>query len=202
VFLLLCQPDFLRKPYRAIAQAARVALGVVGRVLADLAEQKYIVGGTGQWRFLEPERLFDQWVAFYPAQLRPKLGARRFTADDPTWWRHADLIETRARWGGEVAAELRTGQLRAATFTVYVPLDHMNAFIAKHAIQHRWRADPKGEIEVLERFWEFDTEHDAFMCMAPAPLVYADLIATMDPRNREVAKALRGDALAAILGAT
>jgi hypothetical protein len=202
VFLLLCQPDYLRRPYREIAKAAGVALGVVGRVLKDLAEQKYIVGGTGQWRFLEPERLFDQWVAFYPAQLRPKLGARRFTADDPVWWQRAELTTNRACWGGEVGAELLTGLLQPATFTVYVPGDHMNAFIAQHAMKHRWRADPKGEIEVLDRFWTFDTPHDVLKGTAPAALVYADLIATMDPRNREVAKALRGEALAAILGAT
>lgn len=201
VFLLLCQPEYLRMPYRAIAQAAGVALGVVGRVLADLAEQGYIIGGTGKWRMVEPERLFDQWVAFYPAQLRPKLGARRFTAADAAWWKDVDLTGTRARWGGEVAADRLTGLLQPAACTVYVPGDEMQAFIAEHAVRHRWRADPRGEIEVLERFWTFDTAHDAPKATAPAPLVYADLLAKMDPRNREVAQALRRDALATVLGA-
>jgi hypothetical protein len=201
IFLLLCQPDYLRAPYRAVAKAAGVALGVVGRVLADLADQGYIVGGTGKWRFVEPERLFDQWVALYPARLRPKLGARRFTAANAAWWKDVDLTATRARWGGEVGADRLTGLLQPATFTVYVPPEAMNAFIGEQAMRHRWRADPRGEIEVLERFWTFDTAHDVLKATAPAPLVYADLLATLDPRNREVAQALRSDALAAILGA-
>jgi hypothetical protein len=202
VFLLLCQPQYLGAPYRAIAQAAGVALGVVGRVLKDLAEQRYIVGGTGQWRFLEPERLFDKWVAFYPAQLRPKLGARRFTTANAAWWKGVNFAQTHARWGGEVAADLLTGLLQPAAVTVYVPAGEIHFFIGRNAMQYHWRADPRGEIEVLERFWTFDTPHDVLKGTAPAPLVYADLIATMDPRNREVAQALRKEALAPILNAT
>jgi hypothetical protein len=47
------------------------------------------------------------------------------------------------------------------------------------------RRDTNGNVEVLRRFWTFDNEDAA---LAPAPLVYADLMATGDGRCIETAK--------------
>ena len=55
---------------------------------------------------------------------------------------------------------------------------------------HRLRADPQGQVETLEAFWKLpgaDTAPD----LVPPLLVYADLMATLDPRNLEVAKQIR-----------
>jgi hypothetical protein len=59
--------------------------------------------------------------------------------------------------------------------------------LTKLVVDHKLRADPKGEIEVLETFWDFpptDNRPD----VVPPLLVYADLLATMDPRNHETAR--------------
>lgn len=199
VFALLCQPELLNAPYRAIARAAGVALGAVGRVLDDLEDQRFIVGGTQHWKLLEPERLFDQWVTYYPAQLRPKLRPRRFTAERKDWWQHAEIDRRTARWGGEIAADRLTQMLQPALATLYVRKDAANAFIAEMAPRYRWRADPRGEIEVLETFWNFDDATADPLAIVPTPLVYADLIATMDPRNREIAAMIRKQALANVM---
>lgn len=199
IFALLCKPELLNAPYRAIARAAGVALGAVGRVLDDLEDQRFIVGGTQYWKLLEPERLFDQWVTYYPAQLRPKLRPRRFTAERRDWWQHAQLDRHAARWGGEIAADRLTHMLQPAAATLYVRKDATNALIAEFALRYRWRADPRGEIEVLEMFWNFDDEVADPMEIVPPPLVYADLIATMDPRNREIAGLIRERALANVM---
>ena len=56
--------------------------------------------------------------------------------------------------------------------------------------QHRLRADPQGTIEILDAFWNFQLEGPQ-PDLVPPLLVYADLMATLDPRNLEVAKRIR-----------
>jgi hypothetical protein len=66
------------------------------------------------------------------------------------------------------------------------------------AAANRWRADPDGNIEVLDAFWNLP-EEDAHPDVVPPILAYADLAGTLDPRNLEVARMIRnqyiGDAL-------
>jgi len=194
VFLLLCKADYLNAPQREIARAAGVALGAVGRVFQDLADQKYIIGRPGAWRYLEPLRLLDHWTTLYPTVLRPRLHARRFTTDVQEWWQQATLDGTGGLWGGEVAADRITHHLKPAAFTLYAPAAELRTLVAALAQRHRWRADPQGEIEVLETFWNFPAD-PAHPDVVPAPLIYADLLATVDPRNREVAQLLRATAI-------
>ncbi len=52
--------------------------------------------------------------------------------------------------------------------------------------------DPDGDIEILAKFWDFEDEWRG-RGLAPLPLVYADLIATGDPRNIETARNLYED---------
>lgn len=190
IFLLLCRPDMLNAPYREIARAAGVALGAVGPTLQNLTARQYLIGGPGKRHLVEPIRLFDEWVMNYPTRLRPKLKARRFTALNGDWWKQANLADTGAFWGGEVAADRLTNHLKPATITIYVPPTVTRQFTATAAGRYRLRDDPKGNIEILETFWNFpaDTKRPDIV---PAPLVYADLVATLDPRNLEIAAMVR-----------
>jgi hypothetical protein len=90
-FSLLCRPDLLNTNYRAIAAAAKVALGTVVPVMKDLQERRLIQAGThGELRLADPRRTLEEWVTRYPTTLRPKLHARSFEADAQTL-RTADL---------------------------------------------------------------------------------------------------------------
>jgi hypothetical protein len=189
-FLLLCRPDLLNAPYREIAAAAGVALGAVGPALQNLTDRQYLIGGPGKRHLVEPVKLFEEWVMNYPTRLRPKLKARRFTAATQDWWKGADLKDTGAFWGAEVAADKLTNHLKPATCTLYVRPYLTKQFIATTAERYRWRADLKGNIEILEAFWKFPTD-PRWPDVVPAPLVYADLVATLDPRNLEVAELVR-----------
>lgn len=190
VFVLLCKPQLLNAPYREIVTAAGVALGAVGWVFFDLQGRGYINGGLRKRnrRLLEPARLFDEWVTNFPTKLRPRLNPRRFEALDPDWWKTTRL-GAGARWGGEVAAAKLTGYLKPATYTIYV--DPNNAAGALNALvrQHRLRAAPHGNVEILDAFWNFEPQDPPDV--VPPILVYADLMATLDPRNLEVAKRIR-----------
>lgn len=191
VFALLDNPNMVAAPYREIAKAARVALGTVGDVLADLEERGHLAPEPpGPRRLLAPDRLQDEWVTHYPIKLRPKLNARRFTAPTPDWWREQDVRQHNAWWGGEVAAEKLTGYLKAARGTLYVDGKPDRLILA-----NRLRPDVNGEIEILEAFWATDEPRQSGD-IAPPLVVYADLVATTDPRNIETANLIRDQYLA------
>ncbi len=192
VFALLCKPELLNAPYRAIVEAAGVALGAVGGVLLDLARRGYIAGGKQQRNrcFLETHRLIDEWVTNYPIHLRPKLNPRRFRAKNPGWWKNAELPEG-AYWGGEVAADRLTDDLKPATYTIYLDPADGRQTLAQLAATHRFKADPEGEIELLSTFWHLKLDN-ARPDLVPPLLVYADLIGQLDPRNLEAATQVRG----------
>jgi hypothetical protein len=187
----LCRPELLNAPYRTIADAAGVALGTVGWVLLDLQARGHLLAGkaNGARQLLEPRRLVDEWVTNYPIKLRPKLNARRFRAPDPNWWKTAAL-PTGAYWGGEPAADRLTGNLKPGTVTVYLAPERARANLDALVAAHRLRADPGGEIEVLDAFWHFYAA-PADPALAPPLLVYADLVATMDARALETARIVR-----------
>jgi hypothetical protein len=190
VFALLNMPNLAAAPYREIAKAARVALGTVGDVLADLEARGYLAPEKpGPRRLLAPERLQDEWVTHYPVKLRPKLNARRFIAPAHDWWRNLDIGQYHACWGGEIAAGKLTGYLKPERCTIY-----MDGKADKLILANRLRPDVNGEIEILETFWptaEARQQNGIDNDIAPPLLVYADLMATADPRNIETAQLIR-----------
>ena len=192
IFALLCRPELLNAPYREIKQAAGIALGAVGGVFADLAARGYTtaVKGKGGRRLLEPQRLIDEWVAHYPVKLRPKLNPRRFHAAVPNWWQKTDITKYGAQWGGEIAADKLTAHLKPNTVTLYMRPANARRHLTQLVVDHQLRADPAGEIEVLDTFWDLpqDLTHPD---LVPPLLVYADLLATMDPRNHETARMIQ-----------
>jgi hypothetical protein len=52
------------------------------------------------------------------------------------------------------------------------------------------RADPEGELEVLDAFWGLPAD-PAYPDLVPSILIYADLVASVDPRNLEAAKLVK-----------
>jgi hypothetical protein len=199
VFALLCQPELVNAPYRDLKQAAGIALGAVGWVFFDLNARGFAVGGKkkGDRRILVRQRLIDEWVINYPIKLRPKLNAKRFHAPDLYWWRQTDITQYGAQWGGEVAADKLTGYLKPNTVTIYMRPENARQNLTKLVAENRLRADPEGEIEVLDMFWDFPIDENR-PDIVPPLLVYADLLATMDPRNHETAKMINAQELHAV----
>jgi hypothetical protein len=190
-FVVLCRPELLNAPYREIAEAAGVALGTVGWAFFGLEHRGYLAAAPQRQNrhLLEPTRLLDEWVTNFPIRLRPKLNPRRFRAPDLDWWQQGNLPYG-GHWGGEVAAAKLTNYLKPATGIIY--LDPANAREALAALvqNYRLRADPEGNVEILDAFWKLP-EKDMPRDVVPPLLVYADLMATLDPRNLEVAKQIR-----------
>jgi hypothetical protein len=181
-FALACRPALIQTTYREIAARAGVALGTVGPVIKDLEERGFLrFQGRPERKLLDPARMVEEWVTHYPITLRPKLHPKRFRAD-PERLQVTDLLHQHAYWGGEPAAEKLTRYLKPAEFTIYA-----REPIAKLIAAGRMRAEPTGNVEILDAFWNFDADKD-FPDVVPPLLAYADLLATRDGRNAEAAK--------------
>lgn len=192
VFALLCQPELTQASYREIVEAAGVSLGAVGKVFEQLQTRGFVTDVDSRYgrRPLEFGRLLEEWAALYPAILRPKLGARRFRAQEPTWWASFQPPSQIAWWGGEVAAERLTDYLKPAIQTLYVT-PGAKAEVTRHLVQtYRMRPDPEGTVEILDAFWRFPTTAPR-VDVVPPELVYADLLLSLDSRCLEVARAIR-----------
>jgi hypothetical protein len=194
VFAFLCRPELVTASYREIADVVGVALGTVGWVINGLKDAGLIFeyGHKKGREIVEYKRLLDRWVETYPEKLRPKAHIGDFQAEDPYWWQGFDIKEFHGYWGGEVAAAYYTQYLKPAVATVYLPKQEKSKFLART----RLRAVPEamlegsGRVRLYQVFWRDVTL--AFLDIAkpgvvPPVLVYADLIATADPRNLEAA---------------
>lgn len=194
IFALLCNPGLEQKPYREIARVTKTALGTIDWTMKDLRLIGHLLemGKAGR-RIVKRESLFDKWVAAYPQQLRPKQLIGRFVAQDPDWWRNADLLDFNALWGGETAAAIETGYLKPEIVTVYLE-EQLNELI----LHFKLKRDPQGTIEIFKQFWHFQLEEQKGLTV-PLPLIYADLLATGEDRNVETANVLRENKLARYL---
>jgi hypothetical protein len=182
VFTLLCEPRLLNATYRELATAARVALGTVGPVIKDLENRKHLTRGITPRRILNPDRLFEEWVAAFPTVLRPKLNARRFRAPEPNWTDQVALGRYGAYWGGEVAAKKLLHHLQPATATIYT-----TEMPRQLIIDQRLRADMNGDVEILDVFWNTERVH-GIDDIVPPVLAYADLFTTTEGRDIEAAR--------------
>ena len=185
VFALLCNPGLENAPYRDIAEKAMVALGTVCWTMDDLKRFGYFIDIPQQKRkLINREGLLQKWVNDYPVQLRPKKVIGRYRADDWNWWRNAEIKDIEAFWGSEVAANILTEYLKPQIITVYT-----NRPIGRLLLKNKIKQDPRGNIEILNAFWNFETKwlrND----LVPPLLIYADLLATGDARNIETARVI------------
>jgi hypothetical protein len=197
MFALLTKPELLRASYREIVDVAGVALGAVGWVFKNLEKRGLITSPDEQHgrQLLEPGRMLDDWTANYPIKLRPKLNARRFHAPDPQWWQSINPVELNAWWGGEIAADQMTGMLKPSTQTLYITPHAIKSTVETLVKQYRLRPDPQGSIELLDAFWNVPRS-ESQPGLAPPALVYADLVASLDSRNLEIAKTIREKVIA------
>jgi hypothetical protein len=190
VFALLCNDWLINGTYREIQKAAGVALGTVGPTLTGLQNRGFIVTGRHGRQLVEHGRLAAEWLGFYKGILRGKLNPRRYNLphDIPDRWKLIEPRQYGAQWGGEPAAAMMNGYLRPHRFTLYFDKKDRQQGFERLAKDFRLKPDPLGELEVLDKFWDFDDQNNP--TTVPPLLVYADLTATLDPRNLEAAHQL------------
>lgn len=195
LYAFLCHPGLEQSTYRDIAAMTGTALGTVSRVMHDLLQMGFMVdmGAKGR-RILKKKDLLEQWTVAYPQQLRPKMFVGTYKADRQDWWRDLDVTAFDAQWGGEPAAAKITQYLKPEQFTIYT-----GERIQELILRNKLRKDPRGDVEVVRRFWTFDPKDTRKETVHPL-LVYADLIATANDRNIETARMIYERELAGLIG--
>jgi hypothetical protein len=197
IYAFLCNPVLVLEPYRYIADTAGVALGTVGWLMKELKELGYLLDmGRNGCRLIRKEELLNRWVTAYPDRLKPKLLVG-FYVGDTGWWQGRILDPELGLWGGEVAAARLTENLKPQVITVYTtPMKHNRILL-----ECRLRKAPDGDIEVYEKFWETREPYNEQHADLVHPiLIYADLVATGNQRNIEIAKRIYEQHIVRLVG--
>lgn len=190
IYAFLCNPELVTAPYREIAERADVALGTVGWVITDLKDMGFLAGRASKddRQLQNLRKLLDRWVETWPENLQRKQLIGEFIVKDPYWWKQVDIKKYHGYWGGEIAGAKYTDYLRPEIATVYLQGDNYKQLIMDQrlgkATLRNLQAD--GWVRLYKAFWH-DKENGQTDIVHPV-LAYADLIATGDPRNREVAQ--------------
>lgn len=182
IFALLCRPGLVTQTHEKIKEATGVGLATINRLIHAFEREAFIMRLKGRpRRLVRKKELLEQWVVAYPQRLRPKLMIGRFTARQEGWWTNIDPTDYDAQWGGEIAADRLTHYLKPEIATLYTGKPP-NEFIFRQKLQK----DDRGNIEILNRFWNFPKAEEGADIVPPL-LVYADLLATANERNVETA---------------
>jgi len=183
IFTLLCNPGIERRTIRVIGEKTGVATGTVYNTIKELVKQGYLLERNFQrYKLINKEELLERWVTFYPEKLKPKylIGRYRIAEDQVN---NLQLENYNALWGGEEAAARLTNYLRPYQYTIYVEGNY-----GEFVIRNRLRKNAQGNLTLMKKFWKFIDNEYAMNNLTHPILVYADLLATGDPRNIETAK--------------
>jgi hypothetical protein len=192
LFVLLSIPNSENYSYRKLAELCDISLGSVNEIIANLQQEFYLVNQKEKRILVRKDKLLKRWVQGYAETLRPKLKKIYFQTNDTDWQTKIDLNTLNYLWGAEPAASNLTNFLKPSKFTIYT--DKFGE-TARHIIKQGLRPASNGEIEVLETFWNFEADK----INVPPLLVYADLVASADSRNLEVAKIIYDQYLARLV---
>ena len=177
IFALLTWPHLWDATQRDLARAAGVSLGQAHNTLALLADAGY----ASAQRDAARTDLLELWAAAFPTGLAQRLTLATYRGDIATV-RGAEPLDQVFVSGASAATDL----LRPAALTLYV--DDLDPRLP---VVNRWRTDGEPNIVVRRKFWNAPGDGSARLDgpqNAPWPLVYADLLASDDPRVRSTAK--------------
>ena len=185
LFHLLYKPEHLQDSYRKIAERADVSIGSVSNVMGELEELNFLLKTNDKRVLKNTNELLQRWIVEFNAVLRPRIVRKRMRFVDPDGQRNWQLLDTQSNdgvilWGGEPGGALLTNNLRPEQFVIFTDIE-----LSGLAKQFRLVPGENGEIEVLQKFWKNDLGNDK---IAPALLIYADLINSGFGRNIDTAK--------------
>ena len=185
IFHLLQKPENLQQSYREIAENAKVSVGSVSNVMVELEELKFLIKTKNKRILKNKSELLERWLVAYNDVLRPRIvrNKMRFAnSENYVKWKDFNLKEFKGDilWGGEPAGAILTDYLRPEKFTIFSNYDLPTIARLLNLVP-----DPNGNVELMQKFWKSEETNTE---VAPALLVYTDLINSGFSRNIETAK--------------
>ncbi len=194
LYYLLRYGPSIEATYRNMRDTTGVSLDKISKVMNELMNEHAVTAtGRGRYAILDPAKLLDRWCEAFAAKLAPKTLIGRFLAPDrsdlaPTLERLA-MHTANAVIGGEVAAELLTGHLRAGSLRLYISSEE------EAKIRKSLKLAPAhgGNIELCEAFAADlgEAPAECSVRVADPVLVYAELMSGDDVRLGETALRLK-----------
>lgn len=184
-FVLLSRPEIADRPLRELARAGGVSVGTAKTVVDELAMAGYLIVGPGGRRLVRGGDLLSRWAEAYSLGLTRTLAVDELSVDDISWLPGSEqhLLAVDVQVGGEAGGSLLDPHLRPASVTLYgneVP----RPLVTRHRMVRSGKRYP---VHFRRKFWQLEGES----WVVPSPLIYADLVASGDPRQREHADRLR-----------
>lgn len=190
ILAMISWPDLLAARLQDLARAAGASVSFTQKTLAALQAANYLdsFGARDHSSLRNLDSLIDGWAAAFSSGLGSRENTRffrgtfdssRLPADGPPLYLSGEAV---APW---IA--------RNTTWTIYA-----NGIPRDAAQAGRWaRDDDTPTVFLREKFWAepvpASTRESPRLREAPPLLVYADLLASGDPREREAAQRLRSD---------
>jgi len=180
VFSLFLDEKLLNFTYRYLGEISKIALGSVKNVLDALRDSGFMIDDSGSKKIINKKVLLDRWIINYQDKLKPDLLIGKFrtlNAEDKLLFTDSENIYL----SGEAGAERLTGYLLPETYECYSTLT--KAEIIK---KFRLIPDESGNVAFYQTFWSVDIDNKNNN-LAPALLIYADLLSSNKTRNIETA---------------
>lgn len=181
IFVLLSWPELLNRSIREIARIAGVALGSTQETLELLTRFGFLENNRRQLVKSKRSLLIDQWAAAFPTGLGAEGKALHLSGN----WRNLYALDSPVYISGDAAVPELLKPETAVFYAEEISSELIRA--------NRWRRDDsRPNILLRKQFWEDPyTEAETGLRSAPWLLIYADLLASNDSRQREAAKQLR-----------
>lgn len=183
VCILLTAPELVESPLRDIAECAGVSVGMAKETLDTLRTTGFLEQLGSRRRVVRAGELLDLWAAAYPGSLG--RANRLFVASgDVHAWSAPEGLPVAVSGEQAVPDDIRNPE----SLVLYV--DTVEPELPTELLIHnRWHRDAHGSIVIRKLFWR--NLPDQRPGLAPAALIYADLLASHEPRQLEVAHHMR-----------
>jgi hypothetical protein len=188
----LANPESAKLPVRELARVAGVSKSTAATTLQSL-DRLGILHQTRTGRILESAHILDRWVTGYAELLRPALVLARYEPADRDPVRlERRCKEALTRLGircvvtGGAAAQQLTGHYRGDTTVV-----HVERPAPELVRELRLAPSAEGSFSVLWAPGPVVFDEAPMPGIAPAPLVYAELLHSGGERAREAAEIVR-----------
>lgn len=187
VLVLLSEPALANASLREIADKSGVSLGMAKDAIDALAHLGFVEQLSSRRRLIRKGELLDLWASAYPAGLG-RANRLAVVRGDAHNWATPEEIDFAVSGESAVPRLIRNPE----SLVLYITGARDKQLLKDLMLMNRWHNDTHGNIIVRRLFWR-DLHSASEPGTAPIALVYADLLASHEHRQLEVAKEMRAN---------